>query len=297
MDVIFAHPRAGYGSYTDYKRLVELSGFPIVYVDQVNFQQPNTVYVTTPLNGEWKPFRDKYRDVDKKAKIVWWSLERPGSEEGTDGMMDFIYGTKKLLDDYYFDEVWITDRYLWKHINDKRVRFVVLGSHLGLSGGKTIAQAFDHDVIHLSYLTGRRSNIVGHLKQEGIRIADNGWGEDRHDKLIHTRFMLNVHQDDWPVIEPLRFALAAAYAIPVISESMEDPFPYSRGGVNHHFTQIRYHSLVPLIKRMCHESYAPHRAMGLRMYDLMTTEYEFGRQVRKAAQAMDQGLADRLVLK
>jgi hypothetical protein len=81
----------------------------------------------------------------------------------------------------------------------------------------------------LAYLTHRRGHMHNELKRMGLRLAPNSWGTERHAVLSHTRAMLHVHQHDAiHTVAPLRFALAAAYQLPVISEQVAD-----RGGIKH----------------------------------------------------------------
>ena len=67
-----------------------------------------------------------------------------------------------------------------------------------------------------------RDNILG------LTVAANGWDYVRHVGLMGSRFMLNIHQDEFPYIEPLRFSLAAAYGLPILSEHCAEIYPYSR---------------------------------------------------------------------
>ena len=292
-DIIFAHTRYVYPSYTDYRRLVELAGFETCFVDQIDFTRKNVVYIVSPLNGEYRPHRDNWRKHAHNAHVVWWSLERPGPS----GIAEFVRGTKRLLDDWYFDEVWLSDRYLCEQCHDKRVRFVVLGSHPALGQPRrSRRRSFQYDIVHLSYLTPRRQAIIDPLTNS-LDVAPNGWGEARDRILAASAFMLNVHQDDWLVLEPLRFALAAAWALPMISEHMIDPYPYNRGETGHYIKQVHYDDLVGEVLNAVRGDYEQFRAMGRRMHDLMTTEFGFRRQVELAVAVLDRRPLDPLTLR
>ncbi len=52
----------------------------------------------------------------------------------------------------------------------------------------------------------------------GFTVATNSWGVERHNQLMASRIMLNIHQDMFQYIEPLRMVLAAAYGLPVLTE-------------------------------------------------------------------------------
>jgi hypothetical protein len=281
VNVVFAHTRFNYSPYTDYRKLVELAGFETCYVDEIDVTRPETIYVVSPINGEYRPARDNWRGLEHNAMLVTWCLERP-----SDGCMgDFIRVYKELLNDWYVDHVWLSDRWLVDQVRDKRVTYAMLGSHKGLGQlGNLPDTHMQWDVVHLSCITHRRRVIWEELERHGVRIAENAWAETRQDEMLRTKFLVNVHQDDWPIIEPLRFALAASYGIPVITEECHDAFPYSDGGSYHYIIQKPYDALVQEIVHRVKEGYGSHKAMGIRMYEAMTTEYEFGRQVRIAAE-------------
>ena len=78
MNTIFAKTRYVYDSYTDYWRLVELSGFPICYVDEMDVYNPANIYIISPMNGEIYDFMNIARRVDHISTLYQWNLERPG---------------------------------------------------------------------------------------------------------------------------------------------------------------------------------------------------------------------------
>jgi len=274
--IVFAQTRYSYDSYTDYWKLVGLSGFPTCYVDEVNFSR-EAVYIVSPLNGEWKPHRDAHRDDNYRARVVWWCLERPG---GSYGMAAYRQGCKEALDDWYFDEVWLSDKYLVFHMHDDRVRFVILGSHPGL--GTTEKGPREYDFAHMSYQNGRRNHICAQFTKRNIRMAPNGWGDERKKALCESGFMLNVHQDDFPALEPLRFSLAAAFGLPILTEACSDAYPYTRGGDDHCIIEVEYDELIGRAARLLNDDYNWWQAMGRRTHRMMCGEYTFGKMVRQA---------------
>lgn len=280
MEIVFARTRAEYPSYTDYWALVEACKFPICWIDDIDFQTDNT-YIVSPLNGEYRPHRDNCRKNAYNAKMVSWCLERPS---GTNGLAHYRRAQKELLDKGYFDEVWVSDRFLETQCEDNRIKFVILGSHEAI--GDVIQIKKDFDVIHLSYTTHRRGKIYSELDGHSVKIAENAWGEQRHDRLRQTKFMLNIHQDEYGLIEPLRFALGAAYAIPIITEKCYDAYPYTRGGDGHCILEVEYGDLVGETVKRIHEDYRWLRAMGRRCHRLMVDECRFDKMVQQAARGM-----------
>jgi hypothetical protein len=223
-EIVFARTRYVYDSYTDFWRLVELSGFPTVYVDEIDRSNPNVTYIVSPFNGEIFPLGEG----ERRSKVILWNLERPA---GSGGIEKYITDLRGHIKQGYMDEVIVSDTTLAKKTE---FTYVPLGSHrdLGEPGAlKSYAYA------HLMCYSTRRSflfNTPGDIKEVyyGLPIAPNGWGEDRHLALQKSWMMLNVHQDDDPILEPLRFALATAYGLPILSENMvASPFPYHKGTV------------------------------------------------------------------
>lgn len=207
-DVIFARTRHEYDSYSDMRRLVELSDYPLIYVDELDPQSDNC-YILITLNGEWN-----VGWKSPKARIIWWDLEwRKLSEYPT------IPGVS---------EVWVSDQWYADRVGAK---YVLLGSHPGLNLHPEDERSdFRYDVIMLAYMTHRRQRIADELAQRGLTVAPNAWGEDRHRLLNQSRIMLHVHQhNDVATIAPQRWALAAAYRIPLTSERVYHPgvYPFS----------------------------------------------------------------------
>lgn len=218
--VIFCKTRwqdEGYQPYEDYFRLVELSGYPIIYVDELD---PNSdcTYIVTPLNGEWQAGWHRPR-----ARIIHYELEwRTDWRADADAPPGVA-------------EVWTIDAHYAQQIGAK---YVPIGSHPDLAGYWDV-NALDNDrevwrqpscggprlwdVALLAYMVPRRERIAQELLQRGVTIFYGAWGAERHLALCRSRAILHVHQHGHiKGVACLRWALAAAYRLPVITEELWD---------------------------------------------------------------------------
>jgi len=196
--VIFAVPRHEYGSYQDLYRLIDLSGFPKVYIDEINPQSDNC-YIVTILNGE-----SQAGWVNPRARIILYDLEWH-----LDGVR--VPGC----------EVWAGDAWYATQIGAK---YVPMGSHPGLRLNADSLSSERYDVAYLGYMIPRRERIAHDLRERGVRVSPpHAWGEERHRVLSNSTAYLHVHQwDHVPTIAPLRMVVAAAYGLPVITEECAD---------------------------------------------------------------------------
>lgn len=208
-DIIFAHPRHSYDSYTDYRKLVELSQFPTCFIDEIDLQSDN-LYIVSPMNGEFDAHID-WRQL-RKCQIYHWNLERPGAGS----ISDYKGQNSRHIREGKIDHVLVSDKLLARLTGFK---YVVMGSHdkLGIPGeDKT------YDYIHLMCYSPRRGPFFNYPNAltavDGMTIAPNSWGQERHEALQRSKMMLNIHQDEHPYCEPLRFTLAAAYGLPIVTE-------------------------------------------------------------------------------
>ncbi len=215
-EIVFCKTRYVYDSYTDFWNLVKLSGYETCYVDEVDVSKEDTVYITCPINGEQRPHFDNHRDKPHNAHLVLWQLERPANSGGSIG--GYGKDNRQLLYNRYFDEIWVSDQAL---ANETGLRFVPLGSHPGLGSPSGLAHKH-YDAVHMSYIVPRREALYIQVK----KLAPNGWGDRRDQVLKQSKVAINVHQDTYPFCEPLRFALFAAYGLPVISEYVNNTYPY-----------------------------------------------------------------------
>lgn len=265
--ITFVKTRHNYDSYMDFWRLVELSEFPIIYVDEVDVSKPG-VYIVGTMNGEWRPHIDNQKDKVRNAHLVLWNIERPSGSAGAVGK--YGQSNRELIYNRHIDEVWVSDRRL---ADETHLRFVVLGSDEGL--GEPGADKV-YDFCHMSYEVPRRTGIYKHF----TNIGPNAWPPERDDILKKSRFAVNVHQDVHPFQEPLRFALFAAYGLPIISESIYDSFPWS----DEYMVYAEYDGLPGKIKQVLKDDYLHWQAVGQRARALMCHDYQFGKVVRQAVE-------------
>lgn len=209
-EVIFCKTRyqdVGYLSYNDLWRMVELAGYPIIYVDQIDPQSDNT-YIVTPLNDEWLTGWQS-----PKARIIHWELEWRTDWRAT---IDEPSGIA---------EVWAIDK---SYADKIGARYVPVG------GDERLCPFFHsitpignrkYDVSLLSYQTPRRQVITQQLRDEHLILApiDNLTGMNRSLVLVDSKVMVHVHQlDNMAGIASLRWCLAAAHYLPMISETVPD---------------------------------------------------------------------------
>jgi hypothetical protein len=200
---VFVFPEKAYPSYSDFRRLVELSGYHAVTFKQMDFFSRAPYIVVSP---EPLPALGEYR-----ASIIAWQLEYAG---------DYAHNY-----DTFTGEVWASDK-AWADAHaDKYVggaKYVLLGSHPGLADGEPLEPLYDLTL--LGYMTPRRQHIKGLLADLRWPIDYPGHDTTERDTiLLRTRLMLNIHQHDGaPYIAPQRIALAAAHHMPVLCEAVEN---------------------------------------------------------------------------
>lgn len=260
-DIVFAHPHTKYDSYTDYRRLAELTGFEVCTVDDINVGR-NAIYITCPHNGETEAALKARPKEIRKCKVALWFLERPAYS----GHDKFKERVAELLQTQ-LEFIWFSDKAMYntvKHIPG--TMFVPMGSDERLGVISQDPKRFDY--CHMSYVWGRRS-FIDNIK---ANLGPNSWGDQRHDVLMHSKFMFNIHQDNDNFHEPLRFALCAAYAIPLISETCIDPFPYEIGT---DFVQISYDHAERRLMEILAEDYNKYVPFGSRMHEKATKKFKF----------------------
>jgi len=199
--IIFARTRHKYASYIDFWKVVELSGYPVIYVDEIDPHSDNT-YVITPLNGEWQQGWKNPR-----AHIILWDLEWRDNKPDIPGVA----------------EVWASDEGYAQRIGAK---YVILGPHPGLCIDDPTKVEKKYDVAMIAYMVWRRSIIESKCIQEGLRVAPNYGAEDdrRREMLLQSRLVLHVHQhENIHTISPTRWMTAAAYRLPILSENADSP--------------------------------------------------------------------------
>jgi len=262
MDVVFARTSHSYDSYGDFWKLVELSGYPVVDVSGIELDADVT-YVTTPMNAQLPEHVKSQAGRTRRCRIVWWNLE--GHCAMNNGLSNVVDQAWPLV-----DACWVSDRALASM--DPRATFVIVGSHPSLgtaSGGLQKA----YDFTHQSYEWGRRCALYEPLRRV-LCEGPNAYGPERDRILRASKIMLNVHQYEHPIVPPLRFALAAAYALPLVSERTVDPFPYSD-------ETVLFYDFYDLVIG-AHEAVTQRTDLnerGARLHDLMCERWTFRRGV------------------
>jgi hypothetical protein len=198
-NIIFARPRTWYDSYQDEYALIELSGYPLIYFDEIDPDSDNK-YILTLVNGE-----NQHGWQSPRAEIVLYDIEWR-----LDGEYPRIPGVR---------EVWAADEWYAEQIG---ARFVPMGSHAGLNPEPDGAREKRYDYAMLMYFTYRRQWVRDRMIEGGITVSPNAWRGERHEILLSSRAMMNIHQhDNVRTVAPTRWALVAAYRLPMISEEID----------------------------------------------------------------------------
>ena len=268
--IVFVKTRYKYDSYVDLWKLVELSQFETCYVDEVDISKPR-VYIVSPMNGEWDPHIGNQMGKPHNAHLIHWCLERPS---GAGGVFNYAKSNRAKIYDRTLDEVWVSDRAL---ASETMMRFVVLGSDYGLGepgAGKV------YDFCHMSYATDRRQRVYNQFDPK--TIGPNRWPWDtnpsRDTVLKQARFALNIHQDQYPFQEPLRWALFAAYGLPMLTEEIKDAYPWHENVCVFH----PYDGIQNRLREMLRDDYNRWKVMGLQARDRMCDEFNFRKVVLQA---------------
>lgn len=266
-NITFVRTRHVYESYRDLWRLIELSGFDTIYVDELDVSKSG-VYIVSPMQGEWRPHIDNQKGKPRNAHLILWNIERPSGSAGTVGQ--YAESNRDLIYKRHVDEVWVSDRRL---ADETQMRFVILGSDEGLGETSAIKK---YSFCHMSYEVPRRTNIFKHFAPE--IIGPNCWPPDRDKVLKESKFALNIHQDRHPFQEPLRFALFAAYGLPIVTETIYDSYPWS----DEFMLFAEYDHIVARLKEALAGEYDQWRDMGLRARERMTKQFRFRDMVIEA---------------
>lgn len=254
-DVIFARTRYHYQSYTDWHELIRLSGFPLIYADEINPDSDN-IYIYGPDNGETLPGWPGAR-----ARIIHWQLEWSLEAPLREGVRERWVG-----DNWYADQI--------------HARYVPAGSHpnLNLRPDERLPRAYD--VAWMAYTPPRRGQILTDLNERGLRVAPNAWGEERHVTLLQSACMVHVHQwPEFPCLPPLRLALCAAYRLPLLCEMVYDDAPFAPW----HLLKYRYGDLADYAARMTRHS--PPEVLaeyGEALYQYLCVDNPFRKRVEGA---------------
>lgn len=260
-EIIFAKPAHEYGTHVDFWRLVELSGFPIIPLSEIDPQSDN-VYLYTPNNGEnqngWQ---------NPRARIIHYALEwnLDGKDNTPPGVTDVWCGDKAHAEKYHY-------------------KYVPLGSHPGLNEYPNLPKVSEYnryDVAFMGYKdVTRRARVLHDLYESGVRIAPNGWGQVRSADLLDSKCMIAIHQwDNLAVLPPLRMCIAAAHKLTVITETVEDA-----GIFQHDIIQWPYEQLAHMTRLIVRDQYqgAMLRALGEQLFQKLCVDFTFRQSIERA---------------
>ncbi|MDP1712215.1 MAG: hypothetical protein Q8K86_07140 [Candidatus Nanopelagicaceae bacterium] len=269
MRTVFALTRTPYDSYTDYLVLARRAWKDCCFINEIKMSEP-IIYIVSPMNGEFRPHIDNHRNEAKKCKILWWNLERPPRDENHERHKRDV---KELLN-RYVDYMVVSDKWFkntyYKEFGDK-IQYCPMGIDKALCEDPWKEGHSQHSFAHMSYVWGRRG-ILNSLPN----TLGNCWGDERKRGLLRTKFMVNVHQDQYGVIEPLRFALAVSHGLPIITEWSHNLFPYGDAVIATDYGQI-----VSVANKCANDNYAKYAEMARRAYDKMLNQYGFVKCVKE----------------
>jgi hypothetical protein len=255
-DPIFVRPRHQYDPYTDLYTLIQLSGYELTFFDKMDISDPTKTYIFAPANGEigqgWN---------GAKARIIHLQIEWEHDIAAP------IPGVS---------EKWTCD--FW-HAQRIGARFVPMGSHPDLNLHPADSPAKEYDVAFLASPNGRRYSVWGDIADRGLSYAPNGWGEQRHAALSKSRCMVIVHQWDlFKCIAPLRWALAAAYKLPIISEEVycRDPFTHT------HFMTCDFDRMGKFTELHIRDPYNNLSDYGLALHEKLCHQMTFRKSIEAA---------------
>ncbi len=223
---IFVRSSRRYSSYTDFWRLVELSGFPIVESSQVHFDE-DILYIWAELDVEFMVLVNDQPKERRRARTAFWHIE-PVDRRASD-RKDAAAWWKASLDQTLklVDVVWVSDMGILAM--DPRATWVCFGGHKGLRE-KASGSGPAYDVAHLGQRTPRREKVISELERRDITVSPSPWGAERIQILSSSKLMLDVQRlEGIPLVTPIRWVTAAAYELPLVREELPDPLPLVAG--------------------------------------------------------------------
>lgn len=258
-DVTFVKTRTYYQSQDDLFRLAELSGYPVIYLDEMDAYDPSKCYIFSPMNGEITGW------PGAKARIIFLQME-----------WHVDYSRVQLPPGVA--ECWNPDRW---HADLIGARFTPLGSHPDLNLYPDERAAKQYDIVFMAYTDiHRRKCILDALKTQGFSIAPNGWGDERDQILRQSRVMVHVHQhENIPTIAPLRWCIAAAYHLPIISETVSNRAPF----LPQHFISWDYDQLAEKVSQNLQmRQYGWLNEYGENLHNFLCHEFTFRNSIERA---------------
>lgn len=279
MDIKFVKPSHHYDSYVDYWELVRLAGFAVCSIPEVKLDS-ETVYVLSPMNGEWEPnILPQVGRAKRKAHIIHWLLERPSgcvNVPRAQQMIEYVRSNMQLQYDRLVDETWVSDRQL---ALETGFRFVPVGSDRGLGkpAGRPIGK--EYHLAHMSYVNHRRERLYNRMRAVGCIFAPNAWPPHREQIIHQSMFGLCTHKDEYPYMEPLRIAVYTSYGMPIIGETVKDAYPLDGDA----WETVSYAEMPERVVDILNGSHLQKWVdMGKRAQQRMCDDFNFGKVVREA---------------
>lgn len=273
-----------YASYTDFWRLVDLSGFRTVPHQSVDLGQASTTYIFPTLDQNMMACLEGCLRGLRKARIVFWNLERPDANlrPGMDVNETYRRATDEIF--VWVDEIWVSDRLV--HSMDPRPKFVVLGGHPDLikpaaAAAAAVKSKSKNDIVHIGQVTDRRREILRRLKPYCLVKEAVSYGPERAAALSSSRLMIGIDRvDGLHFSASLRWIVAAALRLPMLQEEVADPYPLVN---NESIIMVPYEHLVDTAKRVIDLNPAGDLAkIGEAAYDTYCRKWTFRRGIEEA---------------
>ncbi len=269
-DPVFVRSTLGYRAYSDFWRLVELSGFPVIDRARLDLSS-DTLYVWVEMDTDLlEPLHDTPKH-GRRARTAFWNLEpvdRRASKtiSATGFWRASLDQTLGLMDD-----VWVSDRAVMAL--DHRPTWVSFGGHKGLV--ETVAGTGPvYDVAHIGQLTPRREKVIEELRRRDISVSPSPGGDERISIFTTSRLMLDVQRlEGMPLVTPIRWVTAAAYKLPMVREELPDPDPLVPG---ESIILAPYEALADRVEEALAGDPAP---VGLAAYRVLCENWTFRRAV------------------
>jgi hypothetical protein len=159
---------------------------------------------------------------------------------------------------------------------DPRSTWACFGGHPGLREfASTVGPSYD--VAHLGQRTPRREEVIQELGRRGISVSPNAWGSERARILSSSRLLLGIERLGGTHISmPLRWAVAAAYRLPIIQEEHPAPEPLVAG---ESVLMAPIGGLADLVEAALKRDLEP---LGLAVWKAFCENYRFRDQVEEA---------------